>query len=123
MDSPSLAWSKDLSVPGEALPEWMLELAEQVKLIEPGALLPTGVIVGSAVVERVEEVASCGLLVASEGPRFRSAPVLPSRDAQRAKGNSQLPSLTYAWHLCDVRRAKRLRPPARRPQPVWFLPF
>ncbi len=31
----------------------MIELAEQVKLIEPGALLPTGVIVGSAVIEKV----------------------------------------------------------------------
>src|SRR4051794_30359946 len=44
-------WSRDLAVPGEPLPEWMLELAEQVKLIETDALLPTGVIVGSAVVE------------------------------------------------------------------------
>ena len=31
----------------------MIELAEQVKLIEAGAILPTGVIVGSAVIERV----------------------------------------------------------------------
>src|SRR4051812_15413576 len=53
-------WSRDLSTPGELLPAWMLELAEQVRLIEPellrGTLLPTGVIVGSAVVERVEEI-------------------------------------------------------------------
>src|SRR3954470_8760451 len=47
-------WSADLSTPGEALPAWMLELAEQVRLIEPGALLPTGMIVGSAVIERCE---------------------------------------------------------------------
>jgi hypothetical protein len=31
----------------------MLQLAEQMKLIEPDTLLPTGVIVGSAVIERV----------------------------------------------------------------------
>jgi hypothetical protein len=31
----------------------MIELAEQVRMIEPGTLLPTGVIVESAVIERV----------------------------------------------------------------------
>jgi hypothetical protein len=42
-------WSRDLAVPGGALPAWM---------IEPGTLplLPTGVIVGSAVIERVSRV-------------------------------------------------------------------
>src|SRR5258706_7805396 len=45
-------WSYDLSA-RENPPAWMIELAEQVKLIEPGALLPTGGIVGSAVIERV----------------------------------------------------------------------
>jgi hypothetical protein len=34
----------------------MIELAEQVGMIEPGALLPTGVIVGSAVIEKVSQV-------------------------------------------------------------------
>jgi ASCH domain len=31
-------WSRDLAVPapGEALPSWMIELAEQVGMIEPG---------------------------------------------------------------------------------------
>jgi predicted transcriptional regulator len=40
-------------------PEWMLELAEQIKLIPPEVLtagLPTGVIVGTAVIERVTQV-------------------------------------------------------------------
>jgi hypothetical protein len=37
-------WSYDLSA-RENPPAWMIELAEQVKLIERGALLPTGVIV------------------------------------------------------------------------------
>jgi hypothetical protein len=36
----------------------MIELAEQVGMIEPGALLPTGVIVGSAVIEKVSRVDS-----------------------------------------------------------------
>ena len=51
-------WSRDLGMPGDALPEWLLELAEQVRMIEPGALLPTGVIVGSAVIEKVSRVDS-----------------------------------------------------------------
>jgi hypothetical protein len=44
-------WSEDLLV--ATPPKWMIELAEQVGMIEPGALLPTGVIVGSAVIEKV----------------------------------------------------------------------
>src|SRR4051812_16115107 len=52
---PVPVWSADLQVASPPL--WMIELAEQVKLIEPellgGAILPTGVIVGSAVIERV----------------------------------------------------------------------
>src|SRR4051812_31297142 len=46
-------WSRDLAMPSDALPRWMIELAEQVGMIEAGALLPTGVIVGSAVIDRV----------------------------------------------------------------------
>ena len=50
-------WSRDLAMPAppHALPRWMLELAEQVRMVEPGTLLPTGVIVGSAVIEKVTE--------------------------------------------------------------------
>src|SRR5215208_2508989 len=42
----------------DALPAWMVELAEQVGMIEPGALagLPMGVIVGSAVIGRCAPV-------------------------------------------------------------------
>lgn len=29
----------------------------------------------------------------------------------------------YEWHLADVKRLKRPRPPQRMPQPVWFKPF
>src|SRR3954468_18261555 len=47
-------WSGDLSMPAPAdVPEWMLELARQVAMIPPDLELPTGVIVGSAVIERV----------------------------------------------------------------------
>ena len=50
-----LVWSRDLAMPAppHTLPDWMIELAKQVGMIEDlrsatGALLPTGVIVGSA---------------------------------------------------------------------------
>jgi hypothetical protein len=86
-------WSADLRV--ATPPQWMLELAEQVGMIEAGALLPTGVIVGSAVIERVSGPLS--VVSGEEG--------------------------VYQWHLADVRRATRLRRPARHPQPVWFNPF
>ena len=82
------AWSRDLAMPGEALPAWMIELAEQVGMIEPGELLPTGVIVGSAVIEKVSPV-----------------------------------DHIYRWHLAGVERARKLRKPAKHPQPVWFNPF
>jgi len=49
-------WSRDLAAPGAALPDWMIELAEQIGVIEPGTLLPTGVIVGTAVIEKVSQV-------------------------------------------------------------------
>ena len=44
-------WSTDLS--DEAPPPWMLELAEALRLWGPDAELPRGVIVGSAVIEKV----------------------------------------------------------------------
>ena len=85
-------WSSDLRV--AAPPRWMIELAEQVKIIEPELLsgdLPTGVIVGSAVIERVSRVDEGGSI--------------------------------YRWHLADVERATKLRKPTGHPQPVWFKPF
>jgi hypothetical protein len=48
-------WSRDLAMPGDRLPPWMPELAEQIKRVEPGVLLPTGVIVGTAVIDRVSD--------------------------------------------------------------------
>ena len=35
-------WSRDLAMPDERLPAWMLELAEQMKPIPPGLELPRG---------------------------------------------------------------------------------
>ena len=64
-------WSTDLAMPGQ-LPPWMLELAEQIKLIPPDLELPRGVIVGSAVIERCSplSVVSCPLsVVRCNGPR------------------------------------------------------
>ena len=88
-------WSKDLAA-GERPPPplWMIELAEQVGMIEPGAIekLPTGVIVGTAVIERVTQVDQGGAM--------------------------------YRWHLADVERARgKLRKPKGHPQPVWFKAF
>ena len=89
------AWSKDLT--NEQPPDWMIELAEQVGMIEPGALLPTGVIVGSATIEKVTP--------------------LPL-----TTNNQQLTTL-FQWHLADVERAKKLRKAKNHPQLVWFNPF
>ena len=50
-------WSRDLSTMDDP-PGWMLELAEQIKLIPPDAILPRGVIVGSAVIEKVSQADS-----------------------------------------------------------------
>ena len=84
-------WSDDLRV--ATPPKWMLELAEQVGMIEPGALLPTGVIVGSAVIEKV----------------------IPPNPGDAGA--------LFHWHLTDVHRAKKFRKPRLHPQPVWFNPF
>jgi len=68
-------------------------------MIEPhllhGRLLPTAVIVGSAVIEQV-------------------VPLPPS---------SFSPHPYYQWHLAHVERAKRLCKPKGHPQPLWFTPF
>ena len=88
-------WSRDLA--GGQPPARLLELAEQVRLIEPEFnqhTFPTGVIVGQAVIERCVPLAAHGLA-----------------------------SPHYAWHLTHVERAGQLRKPMRMPQPVWFSPF
>jgi hypothetical protein len=88
----------NIVAPGEPLPGWMMELAEQVGMIEDGALLPTGVIVGSAIIEKCERIAELHRSSRSVEPY-------------------------YQWHLSGVERAKRLRKPKGHPQPVWFRPF
>jgi hypothetical protein len=103
----------NIVVPDEKLPDWMLELAAQIKLIPADLELPTGVIVGSAVVSRCEEVDSGEWIVDS---------------AKRAGANplstvNYPPSTLFKWHLTDVQRTSRLRRPERHPQPVWFKPF
>ncbi len=85
-------WSND--VEAARVPGWMIELARQVKMIEADAVLPVGVIVGSAVIERVG---------------------LPDpADAERG---------LYRWELADVKRLSTPRKPKGHPQPVWWRPF
>jgi hypothetical protein len=48
------AWSLDLSASEAGVPRWMMELAEGLRLFPHE--LPTGVIVGSAVIEKVTRV-------------------------------------------------------------------
>jgi hypothetical protein len=91
------AWSRELTVPAEPLPGWLIELAEQVRMIEPGALLPTGVIVGSAVIERCLPV--------------------------QLTANYEQSAPTYAWHLTEVQRLPVPLKPSGHPQPVWFRAF
>src|SRR5665213_3069736 len=51
-DGWSVKTADNIVVPGEALPPWMLELANALKLFPHE--LPTGVIVGRAVIEKCE---------------------------------------------------------------------
>jgi hypothetical protein len=86
------AWSDDLQVGQPSA--WMIELAKQVGMIEADAELPTGVIVGSAVIDKVSRLESFG-------------------------GDDGM----WQWHLADVKRMKTPRKPRGRPQPVWWRPF
>jgi hypothetical protein len=76
-------------------PGWMIELADMLKLFSHDLLaeLPRGVIVGSAVIERVT----------------------PPEAAD--------PHGMYRWHLAGVERVRSFRKPRGHPQPVWFEPF
>jgi hypothetical protein len=60
----------------------------------PLTQLPTGLIVGTAVISHVTRIE-----------------------------RSQAGRLCHQWHLKDVRRLARPRKPKRFPQPVWFRPF
>src|SRR5688572_18569388 len=87
--------AENIVVPDAGLPEWMIEIARQVKMIPPDLDLPMGVIVGSAIIDRCE---------AMPASRFSAKPF-------------------FRWHLADVQRETRLRKPTGHPQPVWFRPF
>ena len=86
-------WSGDLVVPDEPLAPWMIELAEGLRMWKPGEL-PSGVIVGSAVIS--------------------DCTVHPSAYNARP---------LYEWHLTGIERLHDPRKPARQPQPAWFNPF
>ncbi len=51
MDGRAQVWSRDISVARP--PAWMVELAEQLRVLKPGEVLPTGLIVGTAVIRAV----------------------------------------------------------------------
>ena len=51
MSAVNKAWSADLAMPGDGPQPWMLELARMLILKD----LPTGVIVGSAVIDHVTQ--------------------------------------------------------------------
>jgi hypothetical protein len=85
----------NIAVPDKPLQPWMIELAEALRLWKPGEL-PTGVIVGSAVVERC------------------SGPHAPTSIDDRPY---------FQWHLTGVQRLAELCKPSRHPQPAWFNPF
>ena len=86
----------NIALPDQPLPPWMIELAEGLRLWKPGEL-PTGVIVGSAVIEKCVAMEP----TTDGGPR----------------------ASTYLWHLTDVTRLAQVRKPLRHPQPAWFRPF
>ena len=98
------AWSRDLAVPDAPMPPWMIELAEGLRLWSPGEL-PTGVIVGSAMIERCE-------------PMQRTAARRGSSQPDDGSSTS-----TYLWQLAGVERVAHFRKPTRHPQPTWFQPF
>jgi predicted transcriptional regulator len=108
-------WSDDLAVTtprrGEHPPKWLMELAGEFILDK----LPRGVIVGSAVIERVEELEAGSMQRAAGSTVPEPSDLLPA-------GSRRLPAM-YAWHLVDVQRARKFRKPTGHPQPVWFRPF
>lgn len=80
----SKAWSTDLAMPGDGVPPWMAELAAGLKLWRAGTL-PTGVIVGSAVIDRVTEPRGDGLFRWHlAGVERLDAPQKPARHPQPA---------------------------------------
>jgi len=92
---PTRVVGDNIEPPGKALPPWMIELANGLQMFPHE--LPTGVIVGSAVIEKCVRCESAAI----DDPM----------------------SVFYEWHLAHVERARQVRKPAGHPQPVWFIPF
>jgi hypothetical protein len=74
-------WSDDLRV--ATPPKWMIELAEEAGMIEQGAMLPTAVIIGSAVIEKVTPPDAADL-------GGRSIGILPMSTARRSFAKPRL---------------------------------
>jgi len=109
-DKPVALWSRDLGI--ETPEPWMVELANALRMFPHE--LPTGVIVGSAVIERCVPAAGDSLPGARDRKLGRSS---------ISAGADPLPAPRYEWHLRDVERVTTLRKPKGHPQPVWFKPF
>jgi hypothetical protein len=127
-------WSSDLSVVN--VPPWMIDLANALRLFPHE--LPTGVIVGSAVIERCERMEEeksrmedGGSRIEDGESRMEKSVIVhsPSSTLHRPSSIFHPPSSLlhppsmYMWHLADVQRAKKFRKPKGHPQPVWFSPF
>ena len=140
-------WSRDLAMAcGQAAPpDWMLAMLADLLGRDD---LPTGVIVGSAVIAGVtppptplppgrsdvdptpQGQAERGRPRTAPGPHpegLRPAALAPA-PAGRERGvygladSLPLPHL-YRWHLTGVERIAAPIKPARQPQPTWFAPF
>jgi hypothetical protein len=98
--------SDNLEVPKAGPEPWMLELAKMLILKD----LPTGVIVGTAVISECRSQRS-DVRDQEEEPYALTSDLRP------------LTSELYEWHMTDVERAKRFRKLRGHPQPGWFRPF
>jgi hypothetical protein len=107
-------WSTDLAVPGDDFPADMIELANALRLFPHE--LPRGVIVGSAVISHVEQLAEN---VDTTENSINGGHVTRG-DSSRARSTSTLPPPLYAWHLTDVERLETPFTPKGHPQPVWW---
>jgi hypothetical protein len=85
------SWSSELRL--DEVPSWMLDVADGLKLFPES--LPRGLIVGSAVIDRVSPW-----------------------DAADGLGYEGL----WRWHLRDIERCDRPMRPRGQPQPVWWVP-
>lgn len=112
-DAPT-PWSNDLAVPGRDLPVDMLAIADALRLFPRD--LPTGVIVGTAVIERVDPVDRVDAVTQLVLDRAK-------RDAPLRSSNGAVATAAlFAWRLVDVQRLDEPFIPKGHPQPVWWRP-